>query len=71
MSGETGGLVGNSWYTSIVNSFATGRVSSLLGDGGGLVGERTGGEVQDRYWDTQTASTVYSSGGEGKTTQQL
>ena len=65
-----GGLVGrNSFGCTITNCYSIG---SVLGSEyvGGLVGDNSG-HVISSYWDIETSGQADSSGGKGKTTEQM
>ena len=67
---NTGGLVGNN-YSVINASYSTGNVDGVY-DVGGLVGvSGRNAETIASYWNTQTSGQTASSGGAGKTTQEL
>jgi len=65
-------LVGETYYGTITNSYATGSVSGES-DLGGLVGKNSfaRGIVTNSYWDTETSGQTTSAGGTGKTTAQM
>ena len=64
-----GGLLGGSYNSSNVrNSYSFATVKSLRG--GGLIGESTV-SVDNSYWDTEMSGKSTSSGGSGRTTEQL
>jgi len=78
---STGGLVGIageyiSFYSAITNCYSTGKVitpndpeSKVMG---GLIGEvRDQTTVNNSFWDVETSSKSYSSGGTGKTTSEM
>jgi hypothetical protein len=65
-----GGLVGvNHGYSSIVNCYSTGSVSSAS-EVGGLAGINVS-EVTASFWDIQTSGQATSAGGTGKTTAEM
>ena len=70
-----GGLVGWNNGGSITASYARGTVSATMSADkiGGLVGisENSGAVVTDSYWNTETSGQTGSSGGAGKTTDEL
>ena len=68
-----GGLVGYSWYTTILDSYATGSAASVIfpENAGGLVGKKEEGEIRNSYWDIQTSGLMESDGGIGKKTREL
>ncbi len=65
-----GGLVGKNWRSSTLLSFSTGTVIGY-DQVGGLIGESFSSAFHLCYWDTEASGLSTSSGGEGKTTQQL
>lgn len=67
-----GGLVGyNTWHSKIENSYSIGFVSGLH-ETGGLVGmSNMSATVEKSYWDTRTSNQDNSSGGEGRTTDEM
>ena len=72
VSGEeqVGGLVGYNIIGSITNSYSTGSVTGLSYVGG-LVGENDSGAVTGSFWDKETSGQTSSSGGTGKTTEEM
>ena len=75
-SAQAGGLAGSSpARTSIINSYAIGRISGQEDLVGGLVGGLVGRHNSDiftaSYWDTQTSGLTRSAGGVGKTTDEM
>jgi hypothetical protein len=66
---SAGGLVGYNWCGAIIRCYSTGPVSAPVG-AGGLVGE---GDVivTDCFWDIETSGQAASTGGTGKTTQEM
>ncbi len=69
-SWAVGGLMGYVWGCSVTNTYSTGSVD---GDSetGGLIGYRVGGSVTSSFWDTETSGMDTSSGGVGKTTEEM
>ncbi len=65
-----GGLVGSS-DGDITASYSTGAVTGTGSNVGGLVGNSSGGTITNSYWNTDTSSQTTSSGGVGKTTNDL
>ena len=65
-----GGLVGSS-DGDITAGYSTGAVTGTGSNVGGLVGLRGGGTITNSYWNTDTSSQTTSSGGVGKTTNDL
>ncbi len=65
-----GGLVGYIWETSVDDSYSTGGVSGSM-DVGGLVGYNFGGIVSNSFWNIETSGQTTSSGGIGKTTEEM
>ncbi|MFC5471849.1 S-layer homology domain-containing protein [Cohnella suwonensis] len=74
-STNVGGLVGQQQApgSSITHSFAAGNI--LIPPGalyvGGLVGVVWGGAIDMSYWDTETSQMSTSSGGTGKSTEDM
>ncbi len=67
---SVGGLVGYVWQTTIDNTYAIGGVSGSM-DAGGLIGYNFGGTVSHSFWNTETSGQTSSSGGTGKTTEEM
>jgi len=65
---DIGGLVGKNEGT-VSNSYSTGSVTGH-DDIGGLVGANSD-TVERSFWDTETSGQVISSGGTGKTTEEM
>ena len=65
-----GGLAGSS-DGDITASYSTSEVTGTGSDVGGLVGNSSGGTITNSYWNTDTSSQTTSSGGVGKTTNDL
>ncbi len=65
-----GGLIGYVWQTAVQNSYSTGGVSGGM-EVGGLVGYNFGGVVSNSFWNTETSGQTTSSGGIGKTTEEM
>ncbi len=63
-----GGLVGYLTGT-IKNSYSTGSVDGT--STGGLVGHDWSGSTIDSYWNTETSGQSDSSGGQGRTTEEM
>ena len=55
----------------ITASYSTGAVTGTGSNVGGLVGNSSGGTITNSYWNTDTSSQTTSSGGVGKTTNDL
>ncbi len=77
---RVGGLVGyndgtpSSGFSSIYRSYSTGLVNAPVGalSVGGLLGYKPNDSaVEDCYWDIQTSGQATSSGGTGKTTDEM
>ncbi len=73
---NAGGLVGNIFHDGVLieTSFSTGSVNDGEPDDdvGGLVGyKETGSEVVDSFWDVDTSGIDTSSGGTGKSTEEM
>ncbi len=66
-----GGLIGYLWQTSVNNCYAVGAVGGGNFDHGGLVGYNFGGSVSNSFWNIETSGQSGSSGGTGKTTEQM
>jgi hypothetical protein len=64
-----GGLVGNISSSTVSNSYCTGSVNGT-GTVGGLVGYNNA-TVSNSFWDTETSGQNTSSGGTGKTTDEM
>ena len=69
-SGHVGGLLGRIDQASVYNSYSTGSVSGS-GSVGGLIGSQWNAQVNNSFWDTETSGWTTSSGGEGKTTDEM
>jgi hypothetical protein len=67
--GIVGGLVGYNNGGNITFSYSTGPITGDWGLGG-LVGDNTG-SVNSSFWDVESSGLSYSSGGSGKTTEQM
>lgn len=72
---STGGLIGyNKSAGTVVNSYSVGRIVGTV-NAGGLIGGNfnvsASSGVTASYWNTQTAMTSVSAGGEGRTTTQM
>ena len=65
-----GGLVGDAWGSSIVDSYSTGAVSGS-DSVGGLVGGAWDSNITGCYWDMETSGQTVSAGGVGKTTAAM
>jgi len=70
---KVGGLIGDNTHGEdggyIIRCYSTGKIN---GSGGGLVGHNyMGAKTYDSYWDTETSKKSSSSGGAGKTTDQM
>jgi hypothetical protein len=71
-SSSVGGLAGNLYNSSASNCYSTGHVAaSTTSYIGGLVGEGFMGTVANSYWNNETSGQTQSSGGIGKTTQEM
>ncbi|MCF8232985.1 MAG: T9SS type A sorting domain-containing protein [Bacteroidales bacterium] len=66
-----GGLVGYTLYGTIEKCYATGLVSGTDTDIGGLVGNSSGADINNSFWDTETSGQGSSDGGTGKTTAEM
>ncbi|MBE0662434.1 MAG: T9SS type A sorting domain-containing protein [Bacteroidales bacterium] len=69
-SSRAGGLSGWNYYGEIINSYATGGVSSPSNTGG-LVGTSSSGSTTNSYWNSETSAQVGSNGGDGLTMAQM
>ncbi|MBW6515772.1 MAG: chitobiase/beta-hexosaminidase C-terminal domain-containing protein [Candidatus Cloacimonetes bacterium] len=66
-----GGLVGMNGNVSLItNCYSTGSVTGEE-DTGGLVGITSEGVVVESFWDFETSGQTESSGGEGKSTEEM
>lgn len=70
-SGSIGGLIGRAQASLTVNSYSTGSVTTPSPYLGGLVGSENQATVTDSYWNRETSGLDNSSGGEGRTTEQM
>ena len=69
---QVGGLVGRSHSSStITNSYSTGYVNGIGDRVGGLVGERTGGTINNSFYDSETSGRDNTGKGTPKTTAQM
>jgi hypothetical protein len=64
-----GGLVGHN-RAGVSDCYSVGNVTGLE-DVGGLVGRSYGGTVSDSFWDIAASGQATSSGGTGKTTEEM
>ena len=69
-SSEIGGLVGESYNSTVSNCYSAGSVN---GDKyvGGLVGVNSASTMNNCFWDKQTSGFDTSAGGTGKTTAEM
>lgn len=67
---HVGGLIGQSLGGIIDETYSTGQATGN-DNLGGLVGQAPGGTVIRSYWDTDTSNLAISSGGSGKTTEEM
>jgi hypothetical protein len=67
---DVGGLAGRAADGSVATSYSVGKVTSGS-SAGGLVGGDGSTWVFLSYWDLETSDITNSTGGEGKTTQQM
>ncbi len=71
---SAGGLVGVQDVGSVLNCYSVGEVGSFGEDGngiGGLIGGRSGGSVENSFWDTDASGMDVSAGGTGVTTSAM
>lgn len=67
---SVGGLVGTNGG-SVANTYSAGYVSGEGHNRGGLVGDSLGGSVYRSFWDTESSEQPRSSGGTGRTTDEM
>lgn len=68
-TGRAGGLVGDNYYATITNSYASGGVSG--NNSGGLVGNNTTSEYNNCFWNSETSAQLSSDGGTGITIDEM
>ncbi len=64
----TGGLIGYNSNGTVYNCYSTGSVKRGTG---GLIGYNSNGTVSNSFWDIETSGRATSSGGTGKTTENM
>lgn len=69
-SNNAGGFLGNAYNSNIGSCYSTGSVT-CSGNKGGFIGFSTAVSVTNSYWNTETSGLLYSSGGEGRTTDEM
>src|SRR5690606_19675016 len=75
VTGKTnvGGLLGSyagNEFMAMKHNYSTGAVSGE-NNVGGLIGDNLEGNVVASYWNVETSGLGVSSGGEGKTTEEM
>lgn len=68
-TGRAGGLVGENYYATITNSYASGGVSG--NNSGGLVGDNNNGSYNGSFWNSETSAKLSSAGGTGITMAEM
>jgi len=69
-SKNVGGFIGHIVSCTITNCYSVGRVVGSENTGG-LIGFNYSSTAEASYWDTESSGIISSSGGEGKTTQEM
>ncbi len=65
-----GGFIGRMLNSQIAKIYSTGVVMGE-NSAGGLFGYNSGSSVESSYWDVETSGVDVSSGGEGRTTEEM
>jgi hypothetical protein len=70
---RSGGLIGWCFRGNVTNSYAVGKVTGGVAQGGliGVNSDPVLNIIQNSYWDIDTTGQSESAGGEGKTTAQM
>lgn len=67
-----GGLIGQCEYGSVItNCYSIGNVDCVLYHVGGLIGYSYLATINNCYWNIETSNQATSSGGEGRTTDEM